>query len=231
MEYKFGSYTSLYCNPNEARRCFASLQDKVDVMIAHFGPYDGFDPDGLMRPLVQRTMAVARSYNCEIYDTVVPLAEHKKRGFASEFATQLKIDFLLIIDSDEYIDKMQTRWNEFKKAAIETAAEKYDGMYNIFSCAVEHGNQTYRSLPRVWFNPHQVRYNKTHFALMVNNPKCPYVGDPKYSHRIPSKELIPYLVIRSDYSFRDCQEKGRHTNYHNILGNRESVFSNDQRFM
>jgi hypothetical protein len=228
---KFGSYTSAYSNPNELRRCFSSLQDKVDVMICHFGPYSDYDNSGILKERFLEAYDVAQDYDAVFFQNLNPLPEYLKRSFASVIAETLELDFLIIIDSDEYIDKTQTNWNKFKETAIDLAITKYQGCYNIFSCLVEYGNQTYKALPRVWYNPHQVRYNKTHFALTSTNEKCPYRNDPQYSERYPSKEMIPHLVIRSSYDMRSSVENNRHGNYLNILRNRESVFSNDDRFM
>jgi hypothetical protein len=226
----FGSYTSAYSNPVELRRCFSSLQGKVDKIICHFGPYKDYDNNGIFENF-QDCVKVARDYGAIFFQNLSPLPEYVKRSFASIYAEVLGLDFLLIIDSDEFIDTTQSNFSKFKEKAIDTAVKKYRGMYNIFSCIVEYGNQTYKALPRVWYRPDEVRYNKTHFSLTVTNHKCPYLNDPKYKERIPSKELLPHLVIRSNYDLRDKNENNRHANYLNVLRNRESVFSNDERFM
>lgn len=227
----FGSYTSAYSNPQELRRCYSSLQGKVDFMICHFGPYNDYDNSGALRDNFEDCTKVARDYGAVFFQNTTPLPEFVKRSFASIYAEALELDFLIIIDSDEYIDTSQTNWDKFKENAIDVAVNKYKGMYNIFSTLVEYGNQTYKALPRVWFRPDEVRYNKTHFALTVTNHKCPYLKDRRHKERVPSKELLPYLVIRSNYDLRDKKENDSHANYLNILRNRESVFSNDERFM
>jgi hypothetical protein len=228
---QFGSYTSVYSNPIELRRCFSSLQGKVDTMICHYGPYADYDNSGRLREIFDAVRQVARDYGAIFFENHVPISEFLKRSFASIYAETLGLDFLLIIDSDEYIDMSRTNWKKFKQKAIDLAVNKYDGMYNIFSCIVEYGNQTYKALPRVWYRPEQVRYNKTHFSLTVTNERCPDLRNSEFKERMPSKELIPDLVIGSNYNMRSSIENLRHANYLNILRNRESVFSNDERFM
>lgn len=227
---KFGAYTSLYSNSAEARRCFASCQDKVDVHIAHFGKYTDFDPENKLIDNAVESLEAAKDYGCHIVESR-PLSEFVKRDMAPQIASELDIDFLIIIDSDEWIDKTVTEFEKFKEMAINIAEVTLMGKYNIFNCIVEYGNQTFKALPRIWYQPQDIYYNKTHFALKTRNPTCPYNFVKPELERHPAKALIPHIQINSGYNFRTQAELDASALYHTVLSNKESIYSNNDQFM
>jgi len=199
MNYKFGSYTSAYAHPKEFRRMCSSLCDKVDVMICHFGRYTGYDTNDELNDEAFEVVQIAAEYEMDVI-AAPPMTELQKRSQAPLIAKQREIDFLLIIDSDEFIDLQQSDWDKFKENCIKWAIDIHHGMYNIFGVYVEDGPQNYRALPRLWYKPEEIYYDKKHWAIKTSNPLCPMVRQQALKHEI--KEIIDGLVIRSNTDLR-----------------------------
>jgi hypothetical protein len=218
MGWKFGSYTSAYAAPREFRRMCSSLSDKVDLSIVHVGRYLGYDDKELLHAAKMKVMDIAIEYGCEVIGSP-PMTEFQKRSQAPRFAKLRNIDFLLIIDSDEYIDMYESDWEKFKQACIDTAVHQYHGMYNIFGIKVEDGPQNYRVMPRLWYQPEFVYYDNTHYGLKSLNPRCPYVQINGSAEKHPIIETIPFLTIKSDQSLRTEYEKANDEGYAYVLNN------------
>ena len=222
MGYKFASYSSVYAGPKEFRRMASSLSDKVDLMIVHIGRYKGYDDKQILKSESFELFDVAVEYGCDIVSSP-PLTEFQKRSMTNTLAFERQVDFLLIIDSDEYIEKISTNWEAFKQSCIDTAIHKYHGQYNIFGIKVEDGPQTFRSMPRLWYQPEFVYYDNTHYGLKSSNPRCPYVKEYANAEKHPVIETIPFLTIRSDNNFRSQYQKDNRASYAYVLNNLDNT--------
>ena len=220
MSYKFASYTSVWAGPREFRRMASSVSDKMDQMFVHIGRYNGYDDQEKLKADSLKVFDVAAEYGCNtIYSQ--PMTEYDKRRRAPLMARDFNVDFLLIIDSDEYLDKIKTQWEGFKQSCIDIAIDKYHGQYNIFGIQVEDGPQTFRAMPRLWYQPEFVYYDNTHYGLKSSNPRCPFNQDKTYENaeKHPFPEVIPFLTIRSDNSFRTEYQIQSRKDYAYVLNN------------
>jgi hypothetical protein len=224
MGWKFASYTSVYANPQEFRRTLSSVADKVDLMIVHIGRYSGYDEKEILKSESDKVFDIAREYGCEIIISPA-MSELDKRRMTPLIAKRKDVDFLLIIDSDEYLDKMESNWDRFRGNCIDIAVNKYHGQYNIFGIRVEDGNQTYRVMPRLWYQPEFVYYDNTHYGLKSGNPRCPYnmTDEFKKAAKHPLVEMIPFLTIRSDTNLRTDYQKENRSSYEYVLNNLDNT--------
>lgn len=231
MGWRFGSYTSVYAGIREFRRMVNSIEDKMDVMLTHIGRYQGYDDSERMKSESCELSDIAEKHGCEVIHSP-PYTEFVKRRMTPIIAKSRNIDFLLIIDSDEYLDKLETNWEAFKQSCIDTAVHKYHGQYNIFGIKVEDGPQTYRVMPRLWFQPEFVYYDNTHYGLKSSNPRCPYnmTDEFKKAEKHPLIETIPFLTIRSDTSLRTDFERTNRESYAYVLNNLDNFGLLNRRF-
>jgi hypothetical protein len=222
VKYKFASYTSNYGHPNELRRTLSSLSDKVDLMIVHQGRYLGYDDEERLSQDDDEAFKIASSYDCHIVVSS-PSTELEKRQLTPTIAKELNIDFMIILDSDEYIDVNETDWEKFVQKCIEIAIDKYHGQYNLFGIKVEDGPQNYRYLPRLWYRPEDIYYDSTHYGLKSKNPRCPF-NCMEYNklEKHPSIENIPFLTIRSNYDLRTDYEKVSREHYGYVINNQDT---------
>lgn len=222
MDYKFGSYSSVYGHPRELRRMLSSLSDKVDMMIVHSSRYKGYDDTEQLIEDSCQALKIADEYCCEIIESPA-MTEFDKRAMTPLISRRKNIDFLIICDSDEYIDVNETDWEKFKQSCIDIAIGKYQGQYNIFGIKVEDGPQNFRYLPRLWYNPQDVYYDSTHYGLKSKSPRCPF-NSPEYNklEKHPTIENIPFLTIRSNYDLRSDYERVSREHYAYFINNQDS---------
>lgn len=203
----------------------SSLSDKVDTSIVHVGRYVGFDDPHNLAEDCTRLIHIATLYGCKVIVSM-PSTEIEKRQQTAKLAEKEGIDFLLIIDSDEYIDKMQTDWPKFQQACIDICINKWKEKFNIFGVKVEDGPQTYRYLPRLWFKPQYIYYDRTHYGIKTRDPNCPYTNTDTKAGDIekhPTTENMPHLTIRSDRKYRTDYHKNMRASYENILNNNDNL--------
>jgi hypothetical protein len=191
-------------------------------MIVHQGRYSGYDDEGHLSDDDNEAFKIVCSYDCDIVQSD-PMTEFQKRRLAPAIAKRRLVDFLLIIDSDEYIDVSETDWDKFVQKCKEIAIDKYHGQYNLFGIKVEDGPQNYRYLPRLWYRPEDVYYDSTHYGLKSMNPRCPY-NSPEYNklEKHPTIENIPFLTIRSNYDLRTDYEKVSREHYAYVINNQDT---------
>ena len=203
----------------------SSLSDKVDVSIVHIGRYLGFDDSHQLNEDCMRLIHVATIYDCKV---VIggPSTELEKRQQTASLAKKYGVNFLLIIDTDEYIDKMQTDWPKFQQACIDICVKKWHEKFNIFGIKVEDGPQTYRYLPRLWFKPEFIYYDRTHYGIKTRDPNCPYTNTDIKAGEIekhPTTENLPYLTIRSDRKYRTDYHKDMRAGYEYVLNKNDNL--------
>lgn len=111
------------------------------------------------------------------YDDVL---EYEKRQIYVDLAVKHKSDFLLILDSDEYL---QVEWRDFMEqlTQIKNMMQEQGKIYNISMLDVAQRN--YRALrPRLWYKPEQFCYNGKHneFIRKDSKPLGPKFNIQKY---------------------------------------------------
>jgi glycosyltransferase involved in cell wall biosynthesis len=153
-----------YSDALSLARCLESLNDgAIDCKIIH-GPYpfySAIDDDSL-----ENTRAVCQAYpNTQLIDLPLPTPEIERRQTYLNLASDY--DLLLVIDSDEYIEKAD--WPLFKrecKRILETGPHHY--IYDILFGG--HPAQV-GPRPRLFREPSKIKYWKKHYWWLLPNGK------------------------------------------------------------
>jgi hypothetical protein len=82
------------------RRCMNSIHEFVDLMIVIDGKFKYFEDDHDIS--IDNSRDVVESFSNSAYSCYPNLTEIEKRNKYLEFAGDKNIDFLLVIDSDEF---------------------------------------------------------------------------------------------------------------------------------
>ena len=207
---KFGVGVSFYNDKVGLRRLFASLSaSKVDIILAIDGRYPGF------RSPFDLSNDGSRSV-CNIFHNVLlvdfPATQIRKRNKYLQLSKQYGLDFLLILDSDEYIQE-GADWALFKHACEESVRlDEYQ--YRIYD--VRYQNEMPWDLgerPRVWFRPWQIRYDVKHYRWIIR-AKCKdrpvYEGDN-------GRRLLPGITIKHQRSIRPKERNKAMDDYEDRL--------------
>jgi hypothetical protein len=177
-------------------RLIESCWKKVDYIFLIDGKYKFYDADF---PLSTDNL----DYETENYPNVLieyapDLLEHEKRNKYLELCKEFKIDFLLIVDSDEYfID--DSDWEQFRK---ELPMIK-DSVTNIKSYTSIEGMKIPVDYPRLWKNPAKMEYkNDRHYQFGL-----------KDSDVVVAKNTIYSIKLIHDPSIHSDERKEKHDQY------------------
>jgi hypothetical protein len=231
---KIGLATIFYNNCLELQRLVDSFPPKVvDYFIGVDGPFrfnlDMYpdlphkSDDGSFTVLSNS----APKFNSNvIINYKAGATEFDKRNTYLENCEKLKneINVLIIIDSDEYFHydsgyKPEDCWQRFRKN-LEFEMRKHPG-HNVFGIDYidEHGTRTYK--PRVWVNPHEMRYfygshymygnTKTDASVMEEFKKY------KTCYCQPALALVKGLTLKHDHVLRSKEYQERRKKYQQYL--------------
>lgn len=197
---------SFYNDVECLKRCLKSINWRyIHKAILIDGKYFGYDDELLVSD--RETRRVAEDFKDRYPKRVlycatdIPLPEFAKRQIYVDNAARLKADFLLILDSDEYLEV--TDWPEFiDHLKLLKSAFKNDGrIFNVAMLDVhQKGYLAFR--PRLWYRPEQFRYNGKHneFVRTDGKPLNPKLIIPKFFI-----EIIHDPTIRTQ--FRQEQQR------------------------
>ena len=190
---RFGAGISFYNDVKALERCLDSLQE-LDKIICVDGRYPGFRSRSDLSN--DGSTEVVRGFpNTLLVD--YPATQIQKRNRYLQLSKDYELDFLLIMDSDEYIEE-GANWPLFKHACEESVRlDEYD--YRIYD--VRYQNEMPWDLgerPRVWFKPWQIRYDVKQYRWIIK-AKCKdrpvYEGDN-------GRRLLPGITIKHQRSVR-----------------------------
>lgn len=206
---KVGVGLSFYNDVHGLSVLLASLQDHViEKILAIDGRYPGFhSPDDLS---TDGSRQVVKSYpNTVLVD--LPATQIQKRNKYLQLSKEYGLDFLLILDSDEYI--IDVNWSVFKHACEESVRlDEYQ--YRIYD--VRYQNEMEWDLgerPRVWFRPWEIRYDVKHYRWVIK-AKCK--DRPVYEGNC-GRRLLPGLTIKHHRSIRPEARNKAMDNYEDWL--------------
>jgi len=112
----------------------------------------------------------------------------------NEIAAMYGCDFLLVLDSDEYI--FSADWLKFRVECYQKAIVRDKGEQIIYNVAFREMDR-----PRLFYNPSRVRYGKTHYDFYDardKNKTLIYMGGD-------SLHMIEGLCISHRHNLRDAQ--------------------------
>jgi hypothetical protein len=181
-ERKLAAGIIFYNDSKGIARLLDSIKDGVDLAICIDGRFPEYpDRSDLSNDGSRETVL---SYeNTLLIDN--PASEYEKRSKYLEVCTQEKVDYLLILDTDEYAEQ-GADWNAFRKNMVEVVEVKHGGLYNVFAVLMEtnsaeyiktvkdkphvtwekHNDIEYGYYPRLWYKPYDMEYRQgTHYKF------------------------------------------------------------------
>ena len=179
------------------------------VIHGPYPSYDSPDPDSL-----NATNAVCRAYpNTRLIDLPQPLSEVERRQTYLDLANNY--DFLLIVDSDEYICD-GADWTLFRKNCdrlLESGKHHY-----IYDIKLD-GHPSQSGLkPRLFREPSKIKYYKKHYWWLLPNGKIAAGGSDSVTLvdgiRLMSDESLrspDRIKAKMEYQSRLLQEENRYT--------------------
>src|SRR6185503_5890070 len=210
---KIASGTIFYNDCKSLERTLNSLKDKVDWMICIDGRFKHFKDDMAMWS-TDGSRELVKSYDNAIMLTVANTYEVQKRQAYVDFCTLNKYDWLLIIDSDEYV--LEYKEEEFKKELIRVQTEHPWRSYNVFAvmCEVNSANydhivhefsganapkptaqKQFAHYPRLWARPYEMEYNVLHYHFRNKNP----THSLHYQECNAAMSIIPGMTLGHDH--------------------------------
>jgi hypothetical protein len=205
------------------QRCLKSIRDYTDLMIVIDGKFKYFEDDHDIS--IDNSREVVESFPNAAYYCYPNLTEIDKRNKYLEIAGTKNMDFLLVIDSDEYvvIDKTKFFRNldkiiEYKTSPYvddddKTVQDKPD-VYGIkiFEKHLEKPDYIReRYIERVFYKPAKLRYQSIHCNLVdLDNP------NRNFTTRKYTSEINGITLYNND-DLRDSHYLERSINYQRNL--------------
>jgi len=190
------------------QRCLNSIQSYVDLIIAIDGKFKYFDEDHDLS--MDNSRKVVESFSNAVYCCYPNLTEIDKRNKYLEIAGIKKIDFLLVIDSDEYavIDTNKFSKNLVKIKEAKTGASA-DGknkdtpdVYGIKISEKHFEKPDFireRYIERIFYKPAKLRYHLIHCNMVdVDDPTRNFTSR-KYTSEINGITLYNDDDLRSHH--------------------------------
>jgi hypothetical protein len=187
---KLAAGVIFYNDAKGLERLLSSIHEGVDLIICVDGRFPQFPASTDLSSDGSRD--IARSYdNVLLIDFAA--SEHEKRSKYLAVCEKEKVDYLLIVDTDEYAEE-GADWQAFRHNMVQAAEVKHQGLYNVFAVLMEINSQEYQKTvqdkpytvwtkdnmtgieygyyPRLWYRPEQMEYNQgTHYLFRNKNPK------------------------------------------------------------
>jgi hypothetical protein len=179
------------------------------VIHGPYPSYDSLDPDSL-----PATSAVCKVYpNTRLIDLPQPTAEIERRQTYLDLASNY--DFLLIVDSDEYICD-GANWPLFRKncqAILDGGPHHY-----IYDIKLD-GHPSQSGLkPRLFREPSKIKYYKKHYWWLLPNGKIAAGGSDSVTQ-------IDGIRLMSDESLRSPDRIQAKIDYQNWLLQHENQYT------
>lgn len=222
--YTIASGTVFYNDVKSLERTLESLKDKVDWMICVDGRFKHFkdgNSSGLSR---DKSRELVRSYDNAILIDMPHTYEIQKRQAYVDYCNSMfrnaqKINYLLIVDSDEYV--LEYDQTTFEKE-IDIISKPPYAQYNVFAIMLEinsgkyshivhkftGGNNPRTTTPnnrqfahssRLWQRPYEMEYNMTHYNFRNKHPS----SSLHYQESNCAVKIVNGMKLGHDHVLRD----------------------------
>lgn len=190
-------------------RLYKSIIDKIDFHII------------IRTRFPEQPSTVERDYDTEIIieyfketeprpiiidQSVDQFTEYEARNQYLKIAERLKVDALLILDSDEYVDCGITNWKKFYE---DVAYLKYNHDSNVYGIVGYWGTE--HEKPRLWINPEEMTYYNNSHKLFKNKNHDNFLDQD--GCMMMSKRKITTLRFIHDSSYRTEMRRQAHDQY------------------
>ena len=194
------------------KRAIESWKDHVDVIYAIDGKFEEFESDQLFSS--DDIRAYLKSIpNVELVDVPNRL-EHEKRQVYLDLCSRDLIDWLLIMDADEFITD-ETNWDMAKSRMMELSNEARLPM--LFGMPYINPEKSKRELgyPKIWRSPYLIKYMRTHNFFQ-------FTTDGKVYKSSTDWERIPGIFARQNDTLRTKEYLDKSYSYQLKLMKRET---------
>lgn len=190
------------------QRCLSSIQSYVDLIIAIDGKFKHFEDDHDLS--IDNSRKIVESFPNVTYHCYPNLTEIDKRNKYLEIAGSKEVDFLLVIDSDEYavidineFSKNLAKIKEYKtNAHVNDTTKDTPDVYGIKIFEKHFEKPDYireRYIERIFYKPAKLRYHLIHCNLVdVDDPSRNFTTR-KYSSEINGITLYNDDDLRSNH--------------------------------
>jgi hypothetical protein len=188
------------------QRCMNSIHEYVDLMIVIDGKFRYFEDDHEISS--DNSRDVVESFSNSAYCCYPNLTEIEKRNKYLEFAGDKNMDFLLVIDSDEFavVNEVDFLFNLDKLRNSKINSGRRDGdnpdVYGvkIFEKHFEKPNFIReRYIERMFYKPGKLRYQSIHCNLVdIDNPSRNFTTG-KYSSELHGITLYNDDDLRTNH--------------------------------
>ena len=220
MAVKLAAGICTYSDYLGLARCLDSLQaGEVDSIVIH-GPFHAYTAlDALS---LTKTTEVCKAFlNTQLIDSAEPMPEIQKRQIYLDNAKNY--DFLLVIDSDEYIAP-NTKWQLFYNNLQWLIDDNTE--FHIFDIMFDGPPYHAWPRPRLFYKPSEIRYDMLHFQWILPDTRL-------IRSQSDSRQTIQGIKIRHDISLRSKARNQARNQYRDWLAKREELAalaqSNDLR--
>jgi|SRR5215212_2734264 len=215
---KVAAGIAFYNDCKSLERTLDSLKDKVDMMICVDGRFKHYKDGNSTGLSYDQSRQLVRSYDKTFLIDMPHCYEIQKRQ-AYVDACKQDYEFLLIIDSDEYVIEYDEK--EFHTKLNEIWEHPHYAAYNVFAIMLEvnSGNyyhiahefaggqppqpstreKTFAHSPRLWMRPWEMEYNVTHYCFRNKNPS----SSLHYMETNPAISIITGMKLGHDHSLRN----------------------------
>ena len=199
-----------YGDPDGLYRCLNSLglgTGGIDKAIIIHGKFNNFNLD---RPdAFEQTAKVISRFPQDTIDLIVPrklaegLTEIESRNLYLKIAGDSGYDWLLVIDSDEFLARKLTDFKEFRRQlqyVMDVQAEfpKDTVKHQIFDIQLEGTIPSYRGpQPRLFLRPQTVKYWGKHYWFLLEETMQLYKGQSD------AARVIGGILLCHDHTIRD----------------------------
>lgn len=147
--------------------------------------------------------------------------EFQCRNHILKMANQMGCNYLLIIDSDEYIKS--GNWTKFRENLKEVVEEEYKGEYNVFGVWATRGFNGDESdlcyYPRIWYKPHEMMYKGGSHYHFINKKEFNHYRDQYWT---PAEKVIDGILMVHNHDLRIGQMHLSRAKYHEWLQSNEA---------
>jgi hypothetical protein len=227
---RFAAAIIVYQDRDGLKRLCDSIHQGFDFMFIEDGKFPNHPGESALS--TDGTREVALSYpNAVLFDC--PWAEYEKRQYYLKLCQDYGVDYLCILDSDEYAEKSDAEsWQKFRQNMYDIVQNTYHAEHHVFSIYIQvaaryYDNQVrhtdvwlkeddiqYGHYPRIWYQPYAIEYHKgTHHLYRMRDPR----HKDHNVHQLTTMHIIDTIKFRHDHVLRTPEHQERRRIYQSWL--------------
>jgi hypothetical protein len=237
-DYVIASGTCFYNDHKSLERTLESLKDKVDLMICVDGRFKHFKDGNDTGLSVDKSRELVRSYDHAVLIDMPHCYEIQKRQAYIDYCKSMfddfrRINYLLIVDSDEYVLEYDSE--KFEQEISIISGDGYH-QYNVFAVMLEvnsgkyahivhkfnggnepqtttPNNRQFAHSPRLWQRPYEMEYNMTHYNFRHKHPS----SSLHYQETNCAVKIVSGIKLGHDHVLREDKHLDKRFQYQKWL--------------